>query len=76
VKRQTVSSSNIKSIGHENDVLEVEFSNGGIYHYHGVPVAKFHSLKGAKSIGGYLHQHIKPKYKSVKVEPRDQASKG
>lgn len=67
IERQPVSSSNIASVGHEGDTLEIEFKNGGIYQYHGVPSDVFDKLVSSKSIGGFLHTSIKSKYKHSKI---------
>lgn len=39
MKRQSVESSNLASIGYdaENEILEVEFKHGGVYQYFDVP---------------------------------------
>jgi len=40
MKRKTVKSSNIKSVGYDirNKILEIEFNNGAVYHYKDVGV--------------------------------------
>jgi hypothetical protein len=68
--RTPVSSSNIASIGYDSthEILEVEFLDGSIYHYFGVPEILFRGLMAATSHGSYLDAHIKEggfKYKSV-----------
>lgn len=64
MERQHVSSSNIRSIGYDEDsqTLEVEFNNGGVYEYLGVPPSEHDALMQAPSVGSYLHTHIKGKY--------------
>jgi hypothetical protein len=68
--RSTVSSSNITSIGYDatQEVLEVEFRDGAIYQYLGVPEMLYKGLMAASSHGTYLDTHIKKggfKYKRV-----------
>lgn len=59
--RTNVSSSNIKSIGYDISIskLEVEFLNGSIYQYSGVPEHLYRNLMNASSHGGYLDAYIK-----------------
>lgn len=62
MKREPISgSSNVKSIGYSpaEQLLHVEFSNGGLYEYSGVTEHEHQALMGAKSVGSHLHQHIK-----------------
>ena len=61
MNRQSVSSSNIRSIGYDaiQKLLEIEFHSGGIYHYHGVPESHYHGLMSAPSKGTYFAQFIK-----------------
>ena len=68
--RISVKSSNISSVGYdrENQVLEVQFKNGGVFQYEGVPAKQVAELHAAESIGKYLHANIKPNYKCNKVE--------
>lgn len=67
--RQPVSSSNLKSVGYDRGsaVLEIEFHNGGIYQYSGVPQDVYTALMSAASLGSFLHKHIKGKYSYHKV---------
>lgn len=61
IERQPVDSSNVRSVGHdpETNRLHVEFKNGSVYEYAGVPASEHQALKNAPSVGSYLHQHIK-----------------
>lgn len=67
MNRQAVSSSNIHSIGYENNTLEIEFNNGSIYQYHGVPITRYSSLMSASSYGRYFHTFIEPFYNGIKI---------
>lgn len=64
MRRQPVRSSNILSIGYEQETktLEVEFHSGDVYQYSGVPEAVYQALMQAASKGSYLHNHIKGRY--------------
>lgn len=64
IERTPVRSSNVSSVGYNQkaEILEVEFHNGSIYHYFGVPSYLFNGLMSASSHGKYLNAYIKPKY--------------
>lgn len=70
MERQNVSSSNIASIGYDadNSILEIEFNNGGIYQYSGVPEGVYNGLISAGSHGTYFHNHIKDIYSFHKIK--------
>ncbi len=67
--RQTVSSSNIASIGYEenSETLEIEFLNGLVYQYFDVPKHVYDSLMSADSHGKYLAAEIKGIYRYSRV---------
>lgn len=69
MNRQPVQSSNIASIGYDvaSQTLEVEFLNGGVYQYFGVPQNVYQGLMNASSHGEYLAQNIKGHYRYSKV---------
>lgn len=62
--RQPVRSSNLKSVGYDRTslVLEIEFYDGSIYQYNGVPEDMHAALMTAPSLGSFLHKHIEGKY--------------
>lgn len=59
--RRPVQSSSITSIGYaaQTQTLEVEFKNGSVYQYFGVPAAIYQGLMTAESHGHYLDQYVK-----------------
>jgi len=59
--RETVSSSNIVSIGYDSpsQILEVEFMNGSIYQYYNVPQSIYDAFLSASSKGQFLAYQIK-----------------
>ncbi len=69
MERIPVESSNIASIGYDEDTntLEIEFHNGGVYQYFDVPFAVYDGLMEASSKGQYLAQQIKGQFRYVKV---------
>jgi len=69
MNRQSVSSSNIASIGYDanSQTLEIEFLNGGVYQYFDVPQYVYDGLMSASSHGQYLAHNIKGTYRYSKV---------
>lgn len=68
MNRKPVKSSNIKSIGYEKNVLEIEFHSGGIYKYSKVGEEIYKAMIESDSIGKYFHQYIKGQFDCDKVE--------
>lgn len=64
MKRQPVSSSNLRSVGYDasSETLEIEFHSGGTYQYSQVPASIYQGLMQAESHGRYFHAHIKDVY--------------
>ncbi|NVJ10799.1 KTSC domain-containing protein [Myxococcus sp. AM001] len=69
MKRESVASSNISSIGYDalTQTLEVEFHDSGVYQYSQVPANIHAGLLAASSKGSYLASHIKGRFKFNKV---------
>lgn len=69
MQRQPVESSNVESVGYDEDseTLEVEFKNGAIYQYFDVPAHEFQCLIGADSVGKYLAGNIKGVYRYSRI---------
>jgi hypothetical protein len=56
-----VSSSALRAVGYDDsqEILEIQFHNGAVYRYYGVPVAVHRGLMEADSHGRYFQQHIR-----------------
>ena len=69
MERESVSSSNIASIGYEenSETLEIEFLNGGLYQYFDVPMSVYKELMAADSHGKFLAASVKGNYRYSKV---------
>lgn len=67
MNRRPVTSSNVASIGWDDDTLEVEFTSGHLYEYHDVPESEYQALIGASSIGKQLAS-IRDKYQSNRLK--------
>jgi hypothetical protein len=84
MQRQKVQSNLIFSVGYDpaTKTLEVEFlrklkdNSRSIYRYHDVPPGKWEAMQAATSRGSYFLVHIKPNFKSTRVEePRAEEEK-
>jgi hypothetical protein len=64
MERQSVGSSNLVSVGYDEDssTLEVEFKSGAVYRYFNVPLFEYERLMAASSHGIYFNANIKDKY--------------
>lgn len=54
MNRQSVSSSRISSVGWEDNILEIQFPDGAIYHYYNVSRAEYESFMNSASLGSAL----------------------
>jgi hypothetical protein len=70
MNRTPVSSSNLSSVGYdqENQILEIEFNNGGVYQYYDVPPRVHNELMNASSHGKYFHRNIKENYRYDQIK--------
>ena len=68
IPMQEIQSSNVKSIGYDEETktLAVEFKNGATYHYDGVPKDEWETARTADSFGTHFHANIKNRYTGVK----------
>jgi hypothetical protein len=67
MERQPVESSNIKSVGFADNILEIEFKRGGVYRYAGVTLEIFKFFMESESKGKFLSQYIIPHHVAEKV---------
>ena len=67
--RQPVQSSNLRSIGYDQNtnIIEIEFHSGDIYQYFNVPESIYLALMNAVSKGTYFHDKIKQHYKYKRI---------
>lgn len=68
MKRQSVESSNLASIGYdeEKQILEIQFKHGGVYQYFEVSKNVYEELMNADSHGKYFVHNIKDDYEYQK----------
>ncbi len=67
--RQEIVSRSLRSAGYnpQTRVLEIEFQDGDVYEYQGVPDRVYNELVSAESKGGYFNQAIKDHYNFRKI---------
>jgi hypothetical protein len=72
VRRNTVNSTNLTSVGYnrESRVLEVEFHAGSVYRYRDVPPQVFEALIRAESKGRYFTRQIRGRYEFRRLQVR------
>jgi KTSC domain len=65
-----VDSSSVRSIGYEEErsILYVQFNDGDVYEYFGVPTGDFIDLLHTESIGWFVNKQIKPYYDYRKLK--------
>jgi len=61
VQREPVDSSSIAAVGYDagTRTLEIEFHNGRIYQFFGVPAEMAQALRAAKSTGAYFNKYVR-----------------
>jgi hypothetical protein len=65
-----VQSSNVAAVGYDESTLTVfvQYLNGNVYIYKGVPQIEFEYLKTAPSVGSYLHRNYKNVYPYERIQ--------
>lgn len=82
MERKPIRSKQIKSTGHDETGMEVEFHQsecparngfvceceGNVYHYPNVTAEEHHALRTAlPSVGSHFHKHIRPRHIGTRV---------
>jgi len=70
IERIKVESSNVESIGYDEDskTLIVEFKSGSTYSYNGVPSIVYKKMLESESKGKFLNNNIKPVFLATKLK--------
>jgi len=70
MERQPVQSCNLKSVGYDNTLknLEIEFHSGLVYQYQNVPSQIYANLLSAQSTGTFFTDKIKNRYRSKRLD--------
>jgi KTSC domain len=69
VERQPVKSRILRSVGYDDHIkiLEIEFQNGLVYQYSGVPPKVYADLMHSGETGKYFSEKVRPKFQSKQV---------
>lgn len=69
MKRISVSSSNIASVGYDeaSRTLEVEFLNRSVYQYFQVDSSVYTAMVGASSVGSYFARNVRDVYRWTRL---------
>jgi KTSC domain/Protein of unknown function (DUF2442) len=61
IRRERIESDTIASMGYNSEtrMMEIEFTNGEVYRYLGVPESEHRAFMGADSKGNYLNKQFK-----------------
>ena len=62
MRRESVSSRAIESVGSRKGTLEIEFPDGDVYQYFAVPQLVFLQLLRAESMGAFFNERIRDEY--------------
>ncbi len=67
--RTKVISSNLSAVGYDSFqmILEIEFNDGAVYQYFGVPQNVHSGLMSASSHGRYFHAYIRNNYRYARM---------
>lgn len=57
----------MKSVGYENNVLEIAFNNNVRYRYYNVPELLYKQLLGSHSKGVFFQNNVLKKYAEKKI---------
>jgi hypothetical protein len=69
MERKRLNASNIRSAGYDSRsrVLEIEFSNGGIFQYSGVSDEVYRRLMNAPSPGSFFRDEIEESFTGKRI---------
>jgi len=69
MERQPVKSRILRSVGYDDStkIMEIEFQNGLVYQYTGVPPKIYADLMHAGEIGKYFSEKVRPKFQTKQV---------
>ena len=68
MRRVPVESTSLDCVGYENGVLEVRFTNGGVYRYYGVPSEVHDELMQAGSKGRFFNTEVRGAYRCARLK--------
>jgi len=64
MERNDVASAGVRSVGYDAQALtlEIEYADGGVYQYYGVPEHMYEQMMSAPSKGKFVNTYIKNQY--------------
>lgn len=67
--RHRVESTSVVSVGYDpnSHLLDIEYQGGRVYRYDSVPHAAYRLLLQARSIGQYVNDVIKPRFRATRL---------
>lgn len=70
MKRTKVNSSHFEAVGYDPAAhkMHIEFKNGSVYEYAGVPEQFHKTLMEADSQGSFFHENIKPHFEARRIK--------
>ena len=71
--RTVLNSTSLRTAGYHEQlaVLEIEFNDGSVYRYSGVPIPTDLALLGAESPGRFFNSHIRKHFGCTQIKPAD-----
>jgi hypothetical protein len=67
MERVPVVSSALRSVGYDDDTLEIEFVSGTVYRYFDVPERVHDELMRADSHGEFFNAHVRDRFRYQQV---------
>ena len=69
MERLSVKSRILRSVGYDDSkkILEIEFQNGLVYQFTGVPAKCYADLMHSNEMGKYFTEKVRPKFHSKQV---------
>jgi hypothetical protein len=69
MERESVQSSNLRSIGYDSNTstLEIEFNSGAVWQYFDVPESVYYDMRNSDSLGRYFNANIRGQYSESQV---------
>jgi hypothetical protein len=69
VERKPVKSRILRSVGYDDSmkIMEIEFQNGQVYQFSGVPKKVHADLMHAGEIGKYFSEKVRPRFQAKQV---------
>ena len=69
MERQSVKSVILRSVGYDDSkkILEIEFQNGLVYQFSGVPLKVYTDLMQSGEMGKYFSEKVRPRFHTKQV---------